>query len=566
MSAQTPRLGVIMLCHDNLDIVARQAQVWVNGGAAVVIHVDRKAPAAALAQLQEELAGLSSVSFSPRHHCEWGQFSLVRATLDAADMMLDRYPGVGHVFLASGSCLPLRPINDLNAYLKSQPDTDFIESVRATDVDWTIGGLGPERFEYYFPFSWRKRRWLFDALTAVQRGLGIRRRTPNGIVPHMGSQWWCLTATTLGCILADPRRREFDRYFRNTWIPDESYFQTLVRLHSTRIESRSLTLAKFDMQGKPYMLYDDHRQMLEESDCFVARKIWPGADGLYRHFPRPDGAAPDLSEPRPERIERLINRASARRKLGRPGLYMQSRFPRMDAENGKTSARYAIFQGFSDVFPHFEEWLADRLEATVHGHLFSPVEVEFEGRHQIGPGALSSNAALRDHDPQGFLAALIRVTDSMQAFQFSPRDSQKLNWFISTDPNAHIAVITGAWVVPLLHSGMPQDDIRRATALLQRAEKKQLEILQSVWVKARVRVWTLADFLARPAGILTTALMDIDPLMSPVLDDLPIMRDISNLPVFLRDLRNAGLHVDIAGDFPVPGTLPGAPDRSTRHA
>lgn len=163
MSAQTPRLGVIMLCHDNLDIVARQAQVWVNGGAAVVIHVDRKAPAAALAQLQEELAGLSSVSFSPRHHCEWGQFSLVRATLDAADMMLDRYPGVGHVFLASGSCLPLRPINDLNAYLKSQPDTDFIESVRATDVDWTIGGLGPERFEYYFPL------FMAQAALAVRR-------------------------------------------------------------------------------------------------------------------------------------------------------------------------------------------------------------------------------------------------------------------------------------------------------------------------------------------------------------------------------------------------------------
>ena len=47
----------------------------------------------------------------------------------------------------------------------------------------------------------------------------------------------------------------------------------------------------------------------------------------------------------------MITRTVQRRVLGRPGLYMQSRFPRKDAENGKTSAPYAVFQGFSDIFP-----------------------------------------------------------------------------------------------------------------------------------------------------------------------------------------------------------------------
>ncbi|MFV2034485.1 MAG: glycosyl transferase, partial [Halocynthiibacter sp.] len=88
----------------------------------------------------------------------------------------------------------------------------------------------------------------------------------------------------LSAILEDPEREVYDRFFKRVWIPDESYFQTLARLYSTNIESRSLTLSKFDFQGKPHIFYDDHLQLLRRSDCFVARKIWPDAERLYDAF------------------------------------------------------------------------------------------------------------------------------------------------------------------------------------------------------------------------------------------------------------------------------------------
>jgi len=135
-----------------------------------------------------------------------------------------------------------------------------------------------------FPFSWKTQRRLFDKYVAFQRAMGLKRKIPKGITPHMGSQWWCLTRQTLSAILQDPDRDTFDAYFRKVWIPDESYFQTLARLYSVNIESRSLTLSKFDFQGKPHIFYDDHLQLLRRSDCFVARKIWPHADRLYEAF------------------------------------------------------------------------------------------------------------------------------------------------------------------------------------------------------------------------------------------------------------------------------------------
>lgn len=555
-------LGVIMLCHAQLQTTARLVRHWADGGAPVVIHTDRKAGRKPIERFRDKLADLPHVHHvALRRNCEWGMFSLVEATQDAATLLLERHPEVTHVMLISGSCLPLRPVVDLRAYLALDPARDYIESVTAHDVGWTVGGLNEERFTLRFPFSWRKHRRLFDRYVALQRKLKWRRKPPKGVVPHLGSQWWCLTRKTLEAILTDPRRPEFDRYFRRVWVPDESYFQTLVRRHSTAIESRSLTLSKFDSQGKPYVFYDDHQQMLEESGCFVARKFWPRAHGLLDHFPRPAGEKPSSAEPQPAHIDRLINRAVARRALGRPGLYMQSRFPKKDRENGKTAAPYTLFQGFDDLYPDFEGWLASRIDADVHGHLYSREMVEFADRAEVGPGGLSEKPRLRDYDPQGFLASLIRMTRRRQVFLLSPRDRQSLDWFMATDHNCTMFVITGAWMVPLIDSDMPFDNVRRIAAQLQRRELQQMEVFRSVWTKARVRSWDLADFLARPGAILASVLQEMgDPASAQALNGeaLPELRAVDGVGAFLQALRNAGLKPQLTGDFPTPAPRPRA--------
>lgn len=545
--AATVQLGVVMLCHENLPLAARMARIWADGGACVALHVDSKAPEPEVAQLHRALEGTAAV-YAPSRSCSWGTFSLVAATQDAARALLTAHPHLTHVLLVSGSCLPLRPVAELRAFLGRYPDADFIESVNVSDVGWTVGGLNEERFTLHFPFSFRKNRKLFDRYVQLQRRLGVKRRLPQGVAPHIGSQWWCLTARTLRAVLDDPRRREFDRYFRRVWIPDESYFQTLVRRHSVRIESRSLTLAKFDNQGKPYVFYDDHLALLANSHIFVARKIWPGAKALYDAFPMSASLDEVAEEPDAERLEALLERAAQRRRLGRPGLYMQSRFPRKDAENGKTAQRYSVIYGFGDAFEGLREWLAHATRREIHGHLLHREEIEFASGEMIGPGALSANPALRDLDTQGFLASLIRSSDGMPGFLYSPRDLQKLNWFMATDPNAQIFVLTGAWIAPLLQSDMPFDDVRRMAAKLQRAEIAFLDILDSVWVKARVRRWALTDVLGDPEEALTELCQTLRPDAGPALPPLPPLRDMRGVAGLLRQLRNAGLKPRKMGD------------------
>ena len=558
-------LGFIMLCHTALHRAAQVARHWAESGCPVVLHVDARVKREAHDRLVADLADLPDVRFSRRHACEWGMWGIVAATQDAAALMLRDFPGVGHVYLASGSCLPLRPPAELRAYLAERPRTDFIESVTTADVGWTVGGLDRERFTLRFPFSWRKRRWLFDTYVSLQRKAGFRRRIPDGLTPHLGSQWWCLTRATLQAILSDPDRPRFDRYFRRVWIPDESYFQTLVRRHSTTVESRSLTLSKFDHTGKPHVFYDDHLQLLRRSDCFVARKIWPQANRLYREFLAPAESQGPRADPSPGKIDRLFSKATERRVRGRPGLYMQSRFPVAGRENGLTAAPYSVFEGFGDLFEGFDSWLSRTIGGRVHGHLFAPDRVQFAGGETVYNGCLSDSAALRDYDPRLFLTSLIWNTrGERQCFQFGPRDRQAIAPFILRDPNAQVSVITGAWAVPLFRSKADFSDLRREAARLQQIESLHVQALRAQETRARVRIWPLAEFLENPIEHLQDIVDEISPGAMRRLSEAPVLADLSGFGRFIQNLRNQGMQPTMVGDIPLDDMPPAAPGRRGR--
>ena len=558
-------VGIVMLCHTALDRAAEVARHWATRDCPVVIHVDKRVKRRAYDDLKTALFDLPLVRFSGRHPCDWGTWGIVAATQDASTIMLRDFPQVRHVYLASGSCLPLRPVDEMVAYLNDRPRTDFIESVTTEDVGWTIGGLNVERFTLRFPFSWRKQRRLFDGYVKLQRWLHFRRRIPLGIVPHLGSQWWCLTRQTLSAILESPERAEIDRYFRRVWIPDESYFQTMVRQVSAHVESRSLTLSKFDFQGKPHIFYDDHLQLLRRSDCFVARKIWPHAHRLYKTFLTDDASGQAAAEPNPGKIDRLFAKAVERRTKGRAGLYMQSRHPNENWENGRTATAYSVFEGFADLFDNFEIWLGKATGTRVHGHLFNLEKVQFAGGEKVYNGAMSDSAEMRDYNPTSFLTNLIWNTrGERQCFQYGPADNQALSNFIAGDPNAQISVISGAWAIPLFHSNRNFSDIRKEAARLQKIEAVFLDELRKPWVKARVRTWTLAEFIENPMEPLQNIVDEISPRAMRRLTEAPHLTDMTGFGQFLQNLRNQGMQPVLMGDFPVGDDARSATSRRGR--
>ena len=134
-------VGIIMLVHTALGRAEQVARHWSAAGCPVVIHVDRNVDHSTYAAFVDALADLPDVRFSARHRCEWGTWGIVAASQSASELMLSDFPDVRHVYLSSGSCLPLRPVQELIDYLAARPRTDFIESATTADVPWTVGGL-----------------------------------------------------------------------------------------------------------------------------------------------------------------------------------------------------------------------------------------------------------------------------------------------------------------------------------------------------------------------------------------------------------------------------------------
>lgn len=563
----TVRVGFAMLVHDALDRAAAVARHWAEAGSPVAIHVDSRVGRGGFDDMRTLLAGTEGVSFVKRRRCEWGTWSLVSASQAAADRLLADNPDLSHVFLASGSCLPLRPVSDLSAFLASRPDTDFIESVSVDDVPWAKGGLDAERFTLVFPFSWKRQRRLFDLSVGMQRGLRYRRRLPAGVAPHLGSQWWCLTRETLERLSGDPRRAELQRFFRTVWIPDESYYQSLVRLYARRIESRSLTLSKFDFQGKPHVFYDDHLELLRRSDCFVARKIWPRANRLYGAFLGPGKAEATTAVPAPARIDRAFSRAVDRRTRGRDGLYSMARYPHPSRTTGRTAAPYLVYHGIGDLFEDLPGWVSNATRVRAHGHLFDPDGAQFADGQSIFAGALPSLPSLRDYNPQAFLTNLVWNTrGETQAFLFGPGDRQEIAPFLASDANARILVVSGAWAVALFRSGASVEDVRKRAAELQKVEAAQLERLRCASTRAEARIWTLGEFLDRPSEVLQAILDSAQSLRDGPLVEAPLLHDLNGFDAFLQDLRNQGMQPHLTGDIPEGPILPGTAETRPRAA
>ncbi|MEL7276210.1 MAG: beta-1,6-N-acetylglucosaminyltransferase [Pseudomonadota bacterium] len=546
-------LGICIMAHSRLYRVGELAEHFAERGCAVSVHVDTCANDRDFATLKARLAPLSDrVILASRRRCPWGSFALATTAVDASQELAETFPEITHVSLVSGSCLPIRPVEDLQAHLAAHPDTDFVESKRFAEDDWIQDGLREERFTLYFPFNWAKQRRLFDAGVEVQRALRIKRRIPAHLDPSVGSQWWTLSRETLRRIAQDPMRGETDRFFRHAWIADESYVQTLVRNHARRWVDTSQTLTAFDPQGKPFVFYDDHAQLLEASDKFFARKVWHGAHGLYDRYLR--GVVP-LAVARRDQSEDLDTVIAAARKQrcdGRQGLVMQSRCPVPGFWRLPMTARdYLVLDGFEAVFPDIRRWQEASGMDRAHGHLFARDKVEFAGGKETAPGGLTNSVAIRDWNPEQFLRNLLwSAREDRQSFLFDEADAPDMLEPIAWDPNARVVAITGAWALNLHRKiGEPAAEVRARALALRAAEAEKIAILRGKYARARVTFRTLAEVLQDPERAL-------DPIRAALGADLagpvPVPAVARRLDQVLEDMRAVGLPAETIGPITAP--------------
>lgn len=491
----------ILMAHDQLAAAGALANQLAANGRPLAVHIDRRAPAAQVAAFEAATQSENIIRVEPRA-CEWGMFSLVEATLDAAAALLAQGGDFTHVMLVSGADLPARPLADLDAFLAEHPQHDIIESNELSQRRWVQDGLIDERFHLYHPVSWRKRRKIFDWNVEVQRTLKVKRTTPERLDLALGSQWWCLRRETLAAILADPQLPELRKWWRWTWIPDESFFQTLVRRHGKKRVNRSPTLSRFDPRGLPYVFYDDHDQLLSLSDHFFIRKVHPRAHRLR------EALLAAAQEPEQSRVFRgrapdeEVARARRNRTHGREHLLSPARFPLIKGRAQRSSAfPYTVIGGVGDeTAALLSRELTRRGDIICHERLFAPNEVRLHNSAEIAAGGLPAAAHVRDFWPDQYVINLARgAAGGAVAFCLPVEDRYAIGDFIAADPGARIVWFRGAWALDLYrraHKLEPEGLADRARDAGV-AERGQLAAFRKAGAALTIR--SAADLITEPS-------------------------------------------------------------------
>ncbi len=226
------RLAFLILAHTDPQHVARLCRRLLPYGS-VFVHVDGKR------DLQPFLAAApdGATFLRRRVRVTWGGFSIVQATLRLIEEGLRSAPAAQRFVLLSGQDYPIRPLDELAELFEDEPLREYVQTFRMVDSDHHRPQvLNYRHLNDVLPFApagaLGKAVFQFNRLIRrIDRETGKRfvRRYPFDLTPAYGSQWWALTRDALEHIVEFVKRNpRYVRFYRNTFAPDEHFFQTIV--------------------------------------------------------------------------------------------------------------------------------------------------------------------------------------------------------------------------------------------------------------------------------------------------------------------------------------------------
>lgn len=262
------RVAYLVLAHRAPDdLLALLAKLKSHGE--TYLHVDRDAKG--FEGHWDQLARYATLP-ARRHSVSWGGFSVVEATLELIETALAK-GNADYLMLVSGACLPVGDLAELAERL-AQEGCEYVDMMPEEEA---FAHRREARLAHYRFYSKTLPRACLGAVNRLSRHLWTRPDFAAEFgTPHFGSMWWCLSRPCLDWAMRFRRMNpRFDRRFRFSETPDESYFQTLVALSPFAGRVRdSLTYVDWEKGGShPKILSREDLPRIAASGQYFARKF-----------------------------------------------------------------------------------------------------------------------------------------------------------------------------------------------------------------------------------------------------------------------------------------------------
>jgi hypothetical protein len=268
------KLAFVILAHKHPEQLLRLVKSLNPEENHFFIHIDKRAEPV-FVETKKLFNTISNVSLvNQRYACRWGQFSIVNATLSCLQQLCSTNESYDYVFLISGQDYPIKPLSEIKLFLEKNRGQQFIEAFPMAEPNkWTQAG-GP------YQAMTRVLNWHFF-LRSRHFLLPLQRQMPNNLVPYGGSQWWALTGECVQWMVNYLNTNSgVVNYFKYTFIPDESFFQTLVcnSPFKAAVAHHNLTYTDWENPNPtpPRVMTIEDFEALKNSDLLIARKFEPG--------------------------------------------------------------------------------------------------------------------------------------------------------------------------------------------------------------------------------------------------------------------------------------------------
>ncbi|MBS6628328.1 MAG: glycosyl transferase [Clostridiales bacterium] len=270
----------LIIAHHYFDLLKQLLAALDDPRNDIYIHVDKKAASFSSEDLTRVCQN-SQVTFVNRYSILWGGYSMVQAEYALLSSALQSGKNYTYYHLLSGVDIPLVNQNDMHDFFDAHQGKEFVSFAPA---EMNPTELARVQYYHFFP----GRRNLFNRLltkgeSVLQHFLGVNRL--RGRTVYRGGQWFSITAEFAAYLLA--HKKDVDKNFRHTLIPDEFFVQTLLagspfrkRLYYDHFDDNVLSSMRLTdwKRGNPYTFTNADYDMIVDSGCLFARKFSPEVD------------------------------------------------------------------------------------------------------------------------------------------------------------------------------------------------------------------------------------------------------------------------------------------------
>ncbi|RYY34907.1 MAG: glycosyl transferase [Sphingobacteriaceae bacterium] len=214
------RIAHLILAHHNPAQLKRLINSLAHPHVDVYLHLDAKA----VKDQFRDLKKLPNVYFIKNNvKVYWGTFSIVQATINGFEEILESGHEYGYINLISGQDYPLKSAEELYRFLSDNPGKAYMNSLVA-ETHW-LEALPRVSMYHLNNYNFPGRYMVQKALNAIMPS----RNLPNNMVLVGRSQWFTASSACIKYIIdyweSHPALR---RFIKLTWAPDEFLFQTIL--------------------------------------------------------------------------------------------------------------------------------------------------------------------------------------------------------------------------------------------------------------------------------------------------------------------------------------------------